>query len=1005
VEIFITGSRIPTRDLTSNSPLMTVGQEQIQQTGTTQIESLLNTLPQFSPSLTMSSNNPSSGGFFGGGSGQAQVDLRALTPTRTLVLIDGARVVPSQANNVVDINNIPAALVDRVEIITGGASAVYGSDAIAGVVNFILKKDFQGAEASFQYGLSDKGDGRDVAMNGLIGGNFADGKGNIVVNVGYDQRNGIFQGARQFSAFSRAVGTDYDFSLGSGTPPDGRYDVNLANQPTQAALNTLITAYGLPALAFTPNRSYGFNSNNTLWNAANAANFIPALNDPNTVRAAAFPPGGSVTYNYGPINDLILPFERWNIFGKGTYSVWEDYVKLFTQFLFTQTIADVQLAGTPATGLTVPTTNPYIPADLAALLDSRSGPCPANVFATLTAAQKAACPGGAATVNTTLNPANGIAYRLQNFTFRKRFTENGARIDSTVASTFQITAGLEGTFPGTWGHSWNWEMWYSDGRVNTGETQYGNIQFSKVQQLLTSTAVQVQAACGSAGDSFDVFGAGGVTPGCANFISATTHNITASERQDLEANLAGNILELPAGPLGFALGFETRRDNFRLSTDAILASGDVIGFNAVSPLSAGFDVREYYGETKIPILSEKQNIPWVYALNLEAGYRTSVYETTAGRVNTWKYGGDFSPLPMLKFRALAQQATRAPNIFELFSPQQQNFPGYADPCNFNSGFRTGPDAAAVATLCTQQGIPAGALATFFQTNSQAEAVAGGNPLLKPETAQTWTVGAVFAPKDALNEWAGRWLDSLVLTVDYYNIRVKGAIGVLAPSVVIGNCFNANNANQAFDPANQFCTLFNRSAGGEVQNVQLTNQNLALLMVRGLDTTINYTLGLDRFGADSWGSINFYLATTYQDANGNRPFAGVGFQNFVGTIGPVIGSATPKWKAVLNTTWDVNTPWGELSIAHRLQYIQSMAAFDTTGGEGLGTPTILYHNLFASLNPFEHVQIFAGVNNLLDRQPPVYTGIYGAQAGIQANTDPSTFDVIGRYFFGGVKLRY
>jgi outer membrane receptor protein involved in Fe transport len=457
--------------------------------------------------------------------------------------------------------------------------------------------------------------------------------------------------------------------------------------------------------------------------------------------------------------------------------------------------------------------------------------------------------------------------------------------------------------------------------------------------------------------------------------------------------------------LGFALGFETRRDNFNLSPDAILASGDVIGFNAVSPLSAGFGVREYYGEVKIPILSEKQNIPWVYALNLEGGYRTSVYQTAAGRVNTWKYGGDFSPLPMLKFRALNQQATRAPNIFELFSPQQQNFPGYADPCNFNSAFRTGPNGANVATLCTQQGIPAVALPGFLQPNSQAQSVVGGNPALSPEIAHTWTVGAVFAPKDGLSEWAGSWLDSLVVTVDYYNIRVKGAVGALAPSTIIGNCFTQGGGVVVLDPANIFCTLFTRTAAGEVENVQLTNQNLSLLMVRGLDTSINYTLGLDKFGADSWGSLNFFMAATYQDSNGTRPFAGASYVDFVGTIGSVVGSATPKWKAVLNTTWDVNTPWGELSIAHRMQYINSMAALDTTGGDGLGTPTIFYHNLFASLNPFEHVQIFAGVNNLLDRQPPVYTGIYGAQAGIQANTDPSTFDVMGRFFFGGVKLRY
>ncbi|HKE94119.1 MAG TPA: TonB-dependent receptor plug domain-containing protein, partial [Povalibacter sp.] len=351
-EIVVTGTRIVRPDYEGASPIVSVAAEQIRNTGATAVDQVLNTLPQFVPSITNTSNNP--------GNGQANIDLRGLGTFRNLVLLDGRRLPPSGSDGTVDVNIIPTALLQRVEVLTGGGSSVYGSDAIAGVTNFVLNDKFTGVQVDGGYNQTDRSDGDERTANLTVGTAFQEGRGHVIASVGYMKRDGILQGDREFSELTLRVRRSGNTPQGSGTIPFGKVNPSASNRWTQAALDTAFGAYGFPAGSATLGEGIAFNNDGTL--------FTTGLGSPGTVLNFKGPQGpdfsdSTFTYNFAPPNQLLLPAERTNALGRVSYDF--DTATFYAQMLYADSDVDTQLAAVPGGGISIPVTNPFIPAGLA----------------------------------------------------------------------------------------------------------------------------------------------------------------------------------------------------------------------------------------------------------------------------------------------------------------------------------------------------------------------------------------------------------------------------------------------------------------------------------------------------------------------------------------------------------------------------------------------------------------------------------------------------------------
>ena len=945
-EITVTGSRIVRPDYEATSPVVTVDSDTFRLSGEPQIETVLNTLPQLVPSITTTSNNPSNGG-------QANVDLRGLGTVRTLVLVDGARTTPSNVNGVVDLNTIPAALIDSVEILTGGSSATYGSDAIAGVVNVKLKRSFSGVEIRAQQGMTAESDGESTVFDGLIGGNFADDRGNAVVSFSYDRRDALLAGERDFGIYAKGPLLT---PSGSGTIPEGRVDWG-TNAPTQAALNTVFGAYGSAAGSVTPTRALGFNSDGTLFSLGGGGlqvqHFLGDTENP------GYNPN-AYTYNFGPLNYLQLPLSRRQISGFARYDLIPEMVELYARLGFTTYHSDQQLAATPVTcsgtalGCSVPVTNTAIPANLRTLLQSRTTPA-------------------------------------ANFGFTWRAVGVGERQQE---NSYDVTQGIVGV-RGKLANDWHWDVYGSWGSGKGLQLQGGNVSRQRLQAALNNAAAYASTGCAL----FNPFGEGNLTPACANAIAIRTTNVLETEQRNLVASLTGGIVEMPAGSLQFAVGGEYRSNTANFRPDSYLSSGDVVGFNASQPVAGEISSKEYFAELSVPLLKD---ITLVRELGLELGYRYSDYNLSES-TDTYKAALKWDPFESITLRASYNRAIRAPNILELFLPQQENFPQYTDPCNATSSFRTGASAAQVVALCTAQGIPSANLAGFAQPNAQARAIVGGNPNLDPETADTYTFGLVW-DSNAESDWGS----NLQVSVDYFKYEIEDVISSLTSSSIIGRCFNQLNANPTFDPNNEFCQLFGRDPNNfGVTGVQTTTLNLSAVNLTGVDLSVDWKLPMTAFGlSDEAGSLGIKLLATNTLSVKQQETSTDPFIHREGTIGQTVASAFPEWKAVMQTSYSVK----KFLFRYNLRWIDAMRAVNndavlSTPITGLKphTPNYFYHDITAKWAPTENWEVTLGINNIADKAPPTYTT--DAQTGIQSNTDPSTYDVLGRRAFLTVGMKF
>lgn len=940
--ITVTGSRLVRRDEVAESPILTVGQDALVTSGLTTVEQYLNTLPQITPNLSSQSNNPSS-------NGRAVLDLRGLGSGRNLVLVNGRRGMPSFAGGAVDINTIPSALVERVEIITGGAASTYGADAVAGVANFIMRDNFEGVEVDGQYRAAmENGDAVEWGSGITMGSNFADGRGNAVLSMNYFTREVLGKGARDFSA--QASSTTSIF-------PDGSWNTGTAT-PSQAAVDAI---FG-PGLCATNGGGggFGFNPDGSLFCTGVAGNpnrNIVGYTGPESAIATAFAPD-LFSYNFEPDNNLILPLNRWNVYSSVDYDI-NDYVRAYGQFIFTNYNAEQELAPTPAggtTGFTVPVTNPFITgnAPLQALLASRANP-------------------------------------TAPFAISKRFNALGGRVGSTTHDVWQMTVGFDGKLMGT--ETWTYDVYMSQGRSTLNEIQTGNVRRDRVQTLLNAADGGASLCAGG----LNLLGNQPISQSCIDYISLTAKNLTEIEQKIIEGSIQGEMFQLPAGPIQTAFGIQYRELDYDFQPDSGLQPGIVAGFNQQLPTSGYLDWYDLYTEALIPVVKD---MPFAEEVTLTAGYRVTD-NSRSGTSDSWKINGDWKVNDYLRFRGGYQKAIRSPSITELFAPVLNNFPTFTnqDPCNTSVGSTTNPEygraganGAQVQALCAiQSGLAGGA--TFNQPSGQATGLTGGNVNLSPEESDSYTIGFVLSSPFTGNSF----VESLGLTVDYWSIELDKQIGTFAATTIVQRCFNRDGANPTFDPANAWCQLFERDpSNGGVINLAQTNNNDSALETSGVDITGRWGVDLDTFGALNWNLVATWIES-YK--SGTTVTATDPMYEYVGTIGSLTGSAVPEWKFTLNSTYT----YDDLRLTLATRYIQNMShANRVTGGSAASNtnvPETWYFDLNGSYNLTDYVTLRAGVNNLFDQEPRLYS------PNVQANTDPSQYDVVGRSAFVGVNLRF
>lgn len=951
-DIVVTGSRIARQDYKSSSPIVTVSAEDFQATGAVTIDSLMNDMPQFTPSVSSTSNNPSNGG-------QANLDLRSLGSKRTLVLMNGRRLVPSNSDGSVDVNLIPTALIKSVETISGGASAAYGSDAVAGVANFIINDSFEGVQIDAQYGQTDRNDGETESYSLTIGGNFADDKGNAVISINRSTRSMIYNGDREFAAISG----------GSGTTPLGSTTFDANNLPSDALFKQYFNSQEAKNTG-----AIGYNADGTLFAHQGALGF----KSPGGIEYDGFHvPGSNYVFNTGALNYLQLPLERWNVYSSARYKV-NDNAEFYGNALFNQYVADQELAATPAssnTGFRVPSTNPFIGADLRALLDSRANP-------------------------------------NSSFQLSKRFTDLGGRHASYDYNVYQVTGGIRGQVPQS---SWTYDVYASFGRVSANETQTGNVSRSSVQTLLDDpwggAGNGVDEATMLCEGGFNPFGLAPISASCLNYIGRTSRTATTVEQNVIEGTLQGKAFDLPAGEVRVAMGVQYRENSYRFDTDPSLGKenptvdhlgadglpdggqiggSEIAGFNPSPSVNGSVNSIDLFGEALVPLLS---NLPFIQQLDMTLGYRYSDYSSIGG-TQAYRADLDWTIVDGLRLRGGYNRAVRAPSVGELYSPLGTNYmaigqanataPG-GDPCDSNGFYMKGPNAAQVKQLCIAQGIANPD--NFVYVDNQVAGKEGGNPRLSEETADTWSFGVVYQPR-----FESALFSNMSFAIDYYNIEIEDVISSISAADMLKGCFNGAGENPTYDPNNSYCQMFDRNPlSGAIFNATSNLENLGVLKTAGVDAQFDWRFDLVDLGAPDWGTLNFNAVVSWLAEREDSVVAGGAFTDRKGTISDDFGNTFPEWKSLASVDWAK----GPFSATARWRRVGEMTIY----GSDEKLDATHYFDLMGSWALNDTVSLRAGVNNVGDQQPRVW------DPGVQANTDPSTYDVLGRRYFVGLTARF
>lgn len=1000
--IIVTGSRIVRRDFQANSPIVTVDQSLLTQSSTGALESSLNKLPQFTPSKT-----PTMGGDIQPTAtntpGAATIALRGIGSNRNLVLVDGRRATPGNATGVVDITTIPSAAIQRVEIISGGASATYGADAVAGVTNFILKKDFQGLELDGQLGLSQEGDGFEYQVSGIMGTDFDDGRGNISIAMSMNTREASYQRDRKWYRDMWAdpsIGGSGYFLKNPGIVLSG------ANAPSQAALDSIFTqSPGMPTSGY----NVFANADGSLFTTT-----APGLGGTYRYQSdgtlnSKLTDAGTIVPNFTDAL-LVLPMTRYNFFSRGNYEI-NDSVSVFGQASFSKVSTHTVQEPAPITngwGVLVPLLDAEgnrnlqdgdLSEEMWTLLNSRENPnAPFQI--------------------TTLMPEN--------------------RETSTDVMTYTLIAGVEGKLP--FG-DWTYEAFVNHGETQTDSIQTGIYSLSRLTTILQAPSFgkgfstkgnagapnygfgAASASCTSGLNFFDV-PEGGFSQDCLDAVSASLKTRSNVRQTILEANFQGGVIELPAGEVRASAGASYRELDFRFVNDNLTTQGVSFEDQAVgiypSGNSYGFiKTKEVYGELLIPVLSD---LPGIQQFELEIGGRLSDYSTT-GSSFTYKVLGDWQVNDWLRIRGGYNRAERAPNIAELFLAPQQMFGTNqaGDPCSLANplGFSANEDrnsnAANVEATCRALMAQSGAAdaADRYYAATQSDGLSGiafptlvGNSALTPEKADTWTLGAVI--RSPFNTPA---LSRASLTVDYYNIKVRDAIGAQNIAIALQSCFDAAlNPIIATDPlaaANSAaCQAVPRGVDGNMGNIQTTYTNNGRFQVSGIDVALNWGMDVGP------GSLNLNSSFSYMLGFKSSALPVLPMIDYAGSFGTDqngLNLGAFEYRALTTLGYAV----GPATVSLQWQHLPATEASSTMQYGEKTTSGAGSYNLFNLNGTFaanDSVNLRWGIDNLFNKRPPL-TNINLLADPVNNGTLPggayqgNFYDTIGRRFFVGASVKF
>lgn len=932
--IVVTGSRIARPGFTSNSPIATIGGAELALQQPVNVEEILRNQPQFGAGDGTQTNN--------GSRGVATLNLRGLSPTRTLPLIDGHRVVGFDPAGLFDVSAVPLALLERIDVVTGGASAVYGSDAVAGVVNFILNDDFQGVEGRYEYSNNDLHEtGATDSASLTMGASFDNGRGNVALSVGWLDREPVYQvdgpAALAPGASSTTTPMGVDSEVGARTQFD------------------------------------------------DAGNLVPFYQG----------------FDFNGQNLYQAPQQRWNAMAIGRYEV-NDNLEAYSRFLYNSSTSAPQLASSGTFGATFavqldspflsPQASQYL-ADNNTVVDcetlSQSNPTIAGYGAT--------GPAGSDCV------AVGLRWRA---------VDVGPRQYSFEYDTFQTLIGLRGDLGDS---GWTYDVAYAYGETSLKRQQNNDISSGAVQQALFATDATTCFDPSNLCTPLDIFN-GGTEPsaGSLNFIRLNLQVQSLTTQEYVIGTISGDTGDIRSpfanSPIGLSFGAEWREETSDYRPDSASQAGISPGFGATLPIAGSFDVMEFFGEALVPLV---EDAAFAQSINLELGYRTSDYSST-GRVESFKYGADWTPMDGLRFRAMFQQAVRAPNIADLFTPFT---PGtgdlFVDPCAL--GTPGDPITGDLYDLCLATGVPQASLdnATLAQpTSGQINNFIAGNTELEPETAETITLGFVWQPQ---------FVRGLSLTVDYFDIEISDPISVRPARDIIDGCYNIER-NTTADPLAADCQRILRNTNGSIEGdpiygVDQTTENIGQVHVEGIDYGIAYTWDIGALGEISAAFDGTHLLdTSYVPSPDGAEVDCLGYYGkscgLPETINASVGGPVSQDRWVQRTTWAT----GDWEFSYRWRHLSSteitpedLADSDTAGGlldpDSLSIDSYDYFDLAAVWEPTDFLRLTASVTNVTDQDAPFVFTTTGSTAGNSGNTYPASYDVLGRVWTLGVRAKF
>lgn len=941
-EIVVTGTLIRNPNLVASAPVTVVGEAEVELQQAFVAEELLREIPGVVPSVGSAVNN--------GNGGSSFVDLRGLGPNRNLVLLDGTRIIPAGLDGIVDLNNIPLALIERTDILTGGASTTYGADAVTGVINFITKDDFSGIDLEASQQITERGDGNVFRVDATIGANLDDGRGNVVFSAGYQQADPVFQGDRPFSVnnVSSVNGT----AGGSGT-----------------AAPSVINIPGVGSRQIN-----------------DAGQLVPFF----------------APFNFNPFNIFATPFERFNIFGAASYEV-TDGVQVYTRGLFSKNSVTTVIAPSGSFGFanTFNLGNPFLPAA------ARNQICAAADFNPAVAGNQgltqAQCDAAAATTDPT-NPN----FRTFRGSVARRFVEGGPRTTEYTTTIFDYKIGLRGDITSSLG----FDIFGTYGESeNISRSQGQGLRSRLVQSVDAVRGPGGTITCRDTSNNcqpINLFGpVGSISPESFNFLNAGTQGSTRTTLSQIRGLVSGDFgfgSPFAEEKIGVAVGGEYRNYSAQSQSDlATQTPGEVLGAGGANPdISGQYDVYEAFGEVNIPLISDR---PFFRSLTLELGGRYSDY-STSGKSYTYKAAGSYEPFEGIKVRGGYNRAARSPNIGELFDPIRTLLENLAtDPCQ-----RAGPvNNANLRAVCLAQGAPANTIGLIEPPSAgQINFTGGGNPNLDVEKADTFTVGAVFQPRfipglavtvdyynikvrDAISEPTVTDALRACFGAPPFTSPPAGAATSLACTQIRRNPLTGGLDGEA----------------STTPGLLLQRSNQGRLETSGVDLIFSYRRDLGFAGLNlnfngNWTEKNIFQATPTSDA-----------RDCVSQYGVDCSSIQPEFSFSQRSTLtfggtSVSLLWRFID-AVRIQDDQRgtpgppPVVFFLPEFEDIGSKH--YFDLTLRQEVADKFTFIFGVQNLFDQRPPIVGSNIGATAFNSGNTYPSTYDPLGRRYAASVNLRF